>query len=270
MTLPLTRFDRDTAVRRVDASTFEGEIDKGWWIIRGPNGGYIAAILLRAFRDVVADPERAPRSISVHFTAPPEAGPVRIDAATERTGGSLTTVSGRMWQGDRLCATAVAAFSKPRSAPEFQDVSMPAVPGPEAAEPLGGVGIPIRDRYEQRAVVCEAGPADGLWASGGWIRLREPQIADAIVMAAFADAWPPSIWQRTGGPILYGVPTIDLTVHFRRTLPLEPTDPGDFHLALFHSRNASEGFVEEDGLIWSPAGVLLAQSRQLGVLVPRA
>ena len=41
-----TRFDRDTAVRAVDPSVagpgvHEGRIDRGWWVVRGPNGGYV-------------------------------------------------------------------------------------------------------------------------------------------------------------------------------------------------------------------------------------
>jgi acyl-CoA thioesterase len=41
----------------------------------------------------------------------------------------------------------------------------------------------------------------------------------------------------------------------------------DYVLAVFRSRYASEGFVEEDGEIWSPDGQLLAQSRQLAVML---
>ena len=43
-----TRFDRDTAVTRLSDDTYEVQIDRAWWIVRGPNGGYIAAILVRA------------------------------------------------------------------------------------------------------------------------------------------------------------------------------------------------------------------------------
>jgi len=32
-------------------------MSKDWWILRGPNGGYVAAVLLRALTEAVGDPE---------------------------------------------------------------------------------------------------------------------------------------------------------------------------------------------------------------------
>ena len=39
------RFDHDTAITPIGEGRYEVRIDRGWWIIRGPNGGYVAAIL---------------------------------------------------------------------------------------------------------------------------------------------------------------------------------------------------------------------------------
>jgi len=97
-----TRFDRDTRVVRIQDGEFEARIDPGWWILSGPNGGYVAAIVLRAMEAAVGDAERAPRSLTIHFTAPPAQGPARIETRIERTGRSLTTVTARMWQGERI------------------------------------------------------------------------------------------------------------------------------------------------------------------------
>ena len=51
-----TRFDTDTDIRQTEPGRFEARIDTGWWVVAGPNGGYIAAILLRALEAAVDDP----------------------------------------------------------------------------------------------------------------------------------------------------------------------------------------------------------------------
>lgn len=273
-----TRFDRDTAVRPVDPSdagpgVHEGRVDRGWWVVRGPNGGYVAALLLRALLAEVPA-ERAPRSLTVHYTAPPAEGPVRVHTRVERVGRSLSTVSGRMVQGDRLLALALGAFSIARPGGGFDHARMPEAPPPEAC-PSFPSGIPLHDRYEYRWAIGrppgapaspdEPGGAEAL--CGGWIRLGEPRVPDAPAVAAYTDAWPPACFswassRETIGP----VPTVDLTIHFRSELPRPAARPDDWCLAVFRSRLAAGGFVEEDGEVWSRDGVLLAQSRQLAVL----
>jgi acyl-CoA thioesterase len=263
-----TRFDRDTAVHPVDAASgaFEARIDPGWWVVQGPNGGYLAAILLRALAMRV-EAARAPRSLTVHYTARPEAGPVRIETRVEREGRSLSTLTGRMLQDGRVLALALAAFSRPRTGPRFDHVEMPEVAPPEACPSFPG-RIPLHDRFEYRFAVGEppgSGSAQAL--VGGWIRGEEPQRANAPLVAAFTDAWPPACFSWASDRAEIGaVPTVDLTIHFRRDLPLGGAAPEDFYLAVFRSRVAEQGFIEEDGEVWSRDGSLLAQSRQLAVI----
>ena len=47
------KFVQDTAVRQVEAGVFEGTVSRDWWIERGPNGGYLAAMLMRALTAAV-------------------------------------------------------------------------------------------------------------------------------------------------------------------------------------------------------------------------
>ena len=81
-----TRFDRDTALTPLGDGRYAGRIDTGWWIERGPNGGYIAAIVLRGLALAVGDPERTPRSLTVHYLAPPREGPCEMHT-TDRACG---------------------------------------------------------------------------------------------------------------------------------------------------------------------------------------
>jgi acyl-CoA thioesterase len=58
-------------------------------------------------------------------------------------------------------------------------------------------------------------------------------------------------------------PTIDLTVHFRAPLPVAD----GLLLGRFNNRLVRDGFFEEDGELWAADGTLVAQSRQLGLLI---
>jgi len=266
-----SRFDLDTAVQPLGDGRYQARIDPGWFVVRGPNGGYVGAILLRALTAAVDDPERAPRSLTIHYTAPPVAGPAEIDTAVERRGRSLTTVSARLRQGDRLLGLAIAAFSKPREAPSFRDAAPPELPPPERCTPLPK-RIAIHERYEQRwglGPLPFSGGSSEIALSGGWIRLAEgTRPLDAPLVAAFTDAWPPAVFARfTPEQVGAGIPTVDLTIHFRAPLPPPDVRPGDFVLAAFRSRYARDGFLEEDGEIWSAGGELLAHSRQLALLL---
>jgi acyl-CoA thioesterase len=261
-----SRFDADTAVWPAAADRFETRIDPGWWVVSGPNGGYIAAILLRALALAQGDPARTPRSLTIHYTSPPAAGPAQVETRIERSGRALTTASARMVQDGTLRALALAAFSSERKGPEFVEARMPEAAPPERCT-TWEKRIEIHDRYEQCWAVGSPPFTQSERAlSGGWIRFAEPRMLDALAVAAFVDSFPPAVFSRMGGPLGAGVPTIDLTVHFRAPLPPPGARPDDWVLAVFHSRVASGGFVEEDGEIWSRDGILIAQSRQLALL----
>jgi acyl-CoA thioesterase len=142
---------------------------------------------------------------------------------------------------------------------------------PEACPPRGGSPIPIHERYEQRFAIGPlpfTGPRTREARTGGWLRLAEPRPLDAALLVAYADAWPPSLFacSELAGPA-GGIPTVDLTVHVRTPLPAPGVRPDDPVLVSFHTREVSQGVLEEDGEIWSRDGRLLAHSRQLALLL---
>lgn len=263
-------FDRATSVEPLGDGAYAAAMDTDWWVVRGPNGGYVAAVVLRALMDAAGDAGRAPRSLTLHYTAPPAEGEVRIETRVERAGRSLSTLSARMTQDGRLLALALAAFSAPW--PPTHDFVGDAAP--DAGAPGEGVEAgraaellpPIAHRWDFRGVFG-APPFSGAdeAVTGGWIRPAEPRVADALVVAAMTDGWFPAVFARMSHPA--ALPTVDLTIHFRAPLPLSGARPDDWTLARFRSGTARDGFVEEDGEIWSAGGVLLAQSRQLALMI---
>jgi len=265
----MTAFDDDTAVQRVGGSLFTARIDPKWWVIRGPNGGYVAAILQRAMTDTVDNGERPARSLTVHFLTPPDVGPVEIHTRIEREGRSLTSTSARLVQGERLVATAVGAFSAGRESVEYSEAEMPDVPPPEQVPSRLIEGAPPHaEMLDWRPAIGSVDfTAGGRAITGGWFRLRDPQLADPGVLTSYADNWYPALFFRTREPV--GVPTVDFTMHFRTRLPLAGARPEDYYLVVFRAPLSHDGFVVEDGEIWSEGGQLVAQSRQLAVVLAR-
>jgi acyl-CoA thioesterase len=267
-----TVFDRDTAVERIDDGLFAATIAPGWRAGRGPHGGYLAAMLLRALVHTVEDPSRTPRSLTIHYTRAPEPGPIEIRVTIERQGRSLSTLSARMEQAGKVTALALAAFSVPWEAPGANELPMPDLPEPDAerrSTPKLFKGAPEFTRHLVMQPRVGAIPFAGSGAPmkiGGWIGLPEPRPVDALSLALFCDAWFPPSFIALDSPAIS--PTVDLTIHFRQSISECDCDPADLCLSMFDTRLLHDGLFEEDGVIWAPDGTVLTQSRQLGIIMP--
>jgi acyl-CoA thioesterase len=267
-----TVFDRDTAVTRERDGRFSATIASGWRAGRGPHGGYLAAMLLRALIETVADAARAPRSLTIHYTRAPEPGPIEIDTTIERQGRSLSTLSARMEQGGKLTALALSAFSVPWDAPSANELPMPELGPPDSerrSTPKLFKGAPEFTNQLVMQPRVGAVPFAGSGAPmriGGWIGLPERRPVDAPALALFCDAWFPPSFIALELPAIS--PTVDLTIHFRQSIRECDCDPADLCLSVFDTRLLHDGLFEEDGVIWASDGTVLAQSRQLGIIMP--
>jgi acyl-CoA thioesterase len=128
--------------------------------------------------------------------------------------------------------------------------------------------FPFGQHFDIKRVLGAETPDPGNPAETGvWIRLREPRPIDHLLVTQLMDAWAPSIFMKLGqGGGGAGVPTIDMTYHYRETLPLEGAKTDDWYLGVFRTQTSRGGFIEEDGWLWSRQGTLIAQSRQLALL----
>jgi acyl-CoA thioesterase len=258
--------DADTALNPTAGGGYEGIIGDTWWTPRGPLGGYVMAIVLRAMTLAVDDEARHPRSFTMHFLRPPKAGPITVRPTVERAGRTLTSTSARLEQEGTVLGLALGAFSEPWEGPDFDDAPMPEVAPPDARRaPAVAPADNPPPFLERLAMQLHFGdpPFTGSDHAlvGGWLGLTEERPIDALAVALLADAWFPAPWPRLKQ--LAPAPTIDMTVHFRAPLPI---DDG-LLLGRFRSTLVRDGFFEEDGELWSQDGTLIAQSRQLGLLI---
>jgi acyl-CoA thioesterase len=256
-------FDADTAVTRVDAHRFRSVLLDRWNIVSGPNGGYLAAIIARAMTEAVADTTRGLRSLTVHYLARPEFDEVEVDVEILRQGRSLSSLQAVMRQGDRVICSSLAAFSVPWTSTEEWRLPL-SVHADNDGVDMDRTSPPLAENWTGRPI------ADAPFLSGAgtarvaqWIRAAKPRPLDAIELVAISDAIPPAGFPRMTVPT--SMPTVDLTVHIRASLPLVGTPDDERVYAECNTLHVAEGFAEEDCHIWAADGTLLAQSRQLAI-----
>ena len=263
-------FGEATAVEPAGDGLWTARCSDSWSVPRGANGGYLAAIIVRAIEGEVADPDRRFRSLTLHYLRSPSNGPVEISVTVERQGRTLTSVTARLAQDGKDCVLAIGALAGDFGSPLAFSPPMPEVQPASAIDPWPVVDAmpPAAQRVEMRPAIGGE-PFSGAEEAytGGWLRLREPHPYDAALLAFLSDVWmPPTLTTMLVDPV--GVPTIDLTIHFRNPQAALETSPEDPVLGVYVSQLAAGSFVEETGEIWSPEGVLLVQLRQLAAILP--
>jgi acyl-CoA thioesterase len=287
---PATDFDRATAIEPLGDGRFAGEVEDGWGAPPGPNGGYLAAIVVRALeRELAPAGERQLRSLALHYLRPSQPGPVEVTVDVVRAGKRFSTGRATVVQNGKETITALGAFSTtglPGVAtwsPLLPDVA-PA-PARETGRLASDSYRPDSDAWlettpEMPSIVSRVKVAPRLGGvpfsgrelapgeaaeTGGWIELPTPRRIDAAYIALLADVWWPPSLEPLSVPAI--APTIDLTIHIRADLP-----PGGLPdqpvLGRFRTAAAVNGTMEEDGELFLPDGTLLAQSRQLALLAP--
>ena len=266
--VPHRSFAGDTSVTRVRDGVHRGSIVPEWFGPPGPNGGFIAALILRAIRAEVGDPERLPRSLTLHYLYPPSAGDAEIEVVVERAGKSATTCSARLIENGRVVTLALCVLTTEFEPAWNQDPDAPEAPAAADVEALGsGPGAPpIFEQLETRPVWGAMPFSGGSEAvTGGWLRAPADGEMTPELVAFYTDAWWPAPFgaMTTFAP----APTLELTIHFRAK-----PDPADtLALVRFRTEASIDGMFDEQGEVWDRDGRLLAQSRQLALLrKPRA
>jgi acyl-coenzyme A thioesterase PaaI-like protein len=262
-------FDDAIAVTSISDNQFSANVRAGWDIRGNANGGYVLALVGSAMRQAAQG--REPVTITAHYLAPLTAGKVRINTEVIKQGKRFTTVIATIRQGERDAVRVIGAFGEyamptdgllhtagePPVLPDFADSARYMAMDADFQPAFVG-RVDVRLHPDDSGF--DRGHPSGTALVRGWFSFPDGRPMDASAMLLAADSFPPAIFNLTGTPDR--VPTIELTVHVRA----RPA-PGPLRCQ-FASRFVQGGMFEEDGELWDSRGVLVCQSRQLG-LVPR-
>jgi acyl-CoA thioesterase len=258
-------FDADTRIERVGAGTYTADVTDRFTALTGtPNGGYLLALCLRALGDELPFPD--PLVASASFLRPPATAPAEIRTDVARAGRRTATGEARLLQDGREAVRVVATFTDLRAAGGRTLVlaDPPRLPAPEQlASLLGGGSLPgvnITQHVEYRAAQPPGwaeGRPSGAPALEFWMRFKGGRDADPTALAFLVDAAAPAVLEIGE----QASATMQLTVHLRAR-------PAPGWLACrVSTRFVIGGYHEEDFEIWDSEGRLVAQSRQLALLL---
>lgn len=259
-------FDRETASTVAGDGRRSGVLSARWNIGDNPNGGYLTSVALRAMGEAVEHPD--PLSVTTHFLRPGLGGePCETVLEVLRQGRQLSHVRASLRQQGEIRLELMAIFgdlSGGSGMDAARSLPPPEVPPPEDCPPRSpgaqGIPLPILERLDVRLVPPrEAQEPEAVLR--GWIRFRDGRPPDVAALGLFVDSFPPSPLTVLGS--VGWVPTLELTVHARR----RPA-PG-WILGQFETRDLDRGRMIEDGMLWDSEGHLVAQSRQLGLVMRR-
>lgn len=245
---------------------FDAHISDQYNIAENPNGGYMVAVATSAVKQI--SPHADPVSINTHFLRPGTADAhASVRTQLVRSGRSVTTIRATLSQAGKDRIEVLATFgdlSRSTDHEPIYTIEPPELPPIEDCFLRSGVeqglDLPILNRVEIKLPeqFSLAGQADRPLVQG-WIRFSDGREPDTHAMTLFADAFPPPIFTTLGN--IGWVPTVELTVHVRRK-----PKPG-WMKGQFWTTDLTDGRFVEDGLLWDSSGALVAQSRQLAMLL---
>jgi acyl-CoA thioesterase len=263
-----TDYDRAIGVQPRAQGEYAADLDPGWVVGGGVNGGYLLATLGNAVRQTVPG-KPDPISISAYYLSASVPGPATIATEVKRDGGSIATVAAELRQGAEARITALATFGDLSGLPDQHEtqVAVPDFPARDRcvpnsmAPPEMRAIAPMMDRFEMLFhpdhIGWAVGQPSGQGVISAWFRLKDGREPDPISLLTVVDLLPPVTFD-LGRP--GWAPTLELTAHVRAI-------PAPGWLRVRHaSRFVIGGMFEEDCEVWDSAGRLVAQSRQLARL----
>lgn len=260
-------FERDTRVHMTDEG-LQTTLSPDWQAI-GPQGGYVAAIALRAMAELV-QPGFVPVALTAQYLTAAAVGPADVEARLLRQGRSAAFTTATVRQGERNELGANASFFLPVEGPTLLALLPPMIPPPEACVPMmppapPDMRPPFHGNFDFRIseeAFKEANPEDDFifWARyheqtwEGDLVVQAASLIPLLDMAVF-----PASFRAI--PNFPGAVTLDLTAHWHS----HPASQ-DWLLLRGRCQHTSNGILNGWAEAWTPEGKLLATSSQQAVL----
>jgi acyl-CoA thioesterase II len=244
------------------------------WEIWGPNGGYLAAIALRA-AERVAQIQR-PSSFFCHFLSSPAFAEVQLEVTALKQGRRAESLQVAMSQEDRPILQAMVKTVAEAPGHRHRHLQMPDVASPDELESYEQLLSAERrppfkfwDNVERRPIDQVRPPEPAEPVLREWARYRPtPCFADPFVDASRA---------------LILLDTYGFPAAYRRFRSMEYLAPNLDTSAWFHSFSpecewllvdhactvADHGLMAVDGRVWDTAGKLLATGAAHLCCIPR-
>lgn len=244
---------------------YEKDLDDTYWGHNAQFGGYAHALVLTAMRDALDDVSMSPATMSIHFIRPFLTGTFRCEVTVERRGRTMANVHARAWSGGKLAGQAIASFARRREIGSFLAIAPPAEladpprDGEAPVDPAMGIPNHVHFDFWPRVGSFADRVADANRV-GGWVRMRGEDVVDENVIVMINDLWPPvayHIWNPGHVAV-----SADITTQFRGALPAAVA-PGEPVFVQLRTVASAGGFVDEDTEVWTAAGELLCQGRQM-------
>lgn len=250
-----------------DGPVFGAVLDGRWNGHEGAHGGLLLSLATRAIGEVLPFPD--PLVVSGLYLRPGSPGPVEVRTEVIRVGRTTAFGQASLCRDGKEVLRATAAYTDLTAAAArdgrfYAGIQPPDLPPPEQCQILQRAATPpisFADRIQSRVTELPGWvtrtPPSGHPVYEGWMRFADGREPDLLSLPLFVDAVAPAALELD----LRRMTTVELTVHLRA----RPA-PGWLAYRTL-TRYLADGYFEEDAELWDSAGRLVAQSRQLALVL---
>jgi acyl-CoA thioesterase len=246
---------------------FGAVLDGRWDGHDGTHGGFLLSLATGAIGAVLPFPD--PLVVSGFYLRPGSAGQAEVRTEVIRAGRTTAFGQASVCRDGKEVLRATAAYTDlagaaARGGLSYVSIPPPDLPPPEqcqvlhrAANPPISFALRIESRVTELPGWVTRTPPSGNPVYQGWMRFADGREPDLLSLPLFVDAVAPAALELN----LRRMTTVELTVHLRAR-------PAPGWLAYrTQTRYLADGYFEEDAELWDATGRLVAQSRQLALVL---